>query len=376
MEFTINHISSNRVSREGLLTTNHGQISTPAFLPVATQASVKSLTSHEIEDLGTEMLLSNAYHLYLRPGLEVIRIAGGLHRFMSWDRPILTDSGGFQIYSLGNLMKVTDDGVQFKSHIDGSQHYMSPEDCMEIQQTLGADIIMPLDQCLPHNSDSLDVKQAVTRTYDWAIRSQTAQTNPKQSLFGIIQGGTSISLRKEAVDSITSIGFPGYAIGGLSVGEPSNLMYATLEATAQLLPFDKPRYLMGVGSPEHLIQGVLLGIDLFDCVFPTRLARNGALFTNQGRINVRNQQFRADNNPIDTTCDCWVCSIYSLSYINHLFRSHELLGYRLATIHNLRFILSLMQNLRLSISEDTVQQYAKDFLDRYTSNSTKSSAHG
>jgi queuine tRNA-ribosyltransferase len=375
MEFTINHISSNQISRVGLLTTDHGQISTPAFLPVATQASVKSLASHEIEDLGAEMLLSNAYHLYLRPGLEVINHSGGLHRFMSWDKPILTDSGGFQIYSLGNLFKVTDDGVQFKSHIDGSQHYMSPEACMTIQQTLGADIVMPLDHCLPHDSDQLDIKRAVTRTYHWAIRAKAAQTNPKQSLFGIIQGGTSISLRKEAVDSITSIEFPGYAIGGLSVGEPASLMYATLEATAQLLPFDKPRYLMGVGSPEHLIQGVLLGIDLFDCVFPTRLARNGALFTSQGRINVRNQQFRADNNPIDATCDCWVCSTYSLSYINHLFRSHELLGYRLATIHNLRFILSLMQDLRLSISEDTVQQYAKDFLDRYTSNSTKSSAH-
>ena len=236
---------------------------------------------------------------------------------------------------------------------------------MTIQETLGADIIMPLDQCLPHDSDPLDMKNAVSRTYEWAIRAKQAQTNPAQSLFGIIQGGTSIPLRREAVDSITSVDFPGYAIGGLSVGEPSDLMYATLEATTELLPFSKPRYLMGVGSPEHLVQGVLLGIDLFDCVFPTRLARNGALFTSHGRINVRNQQFRGNSDPIDISCTCWVCSTYSLSYINHLFRSRELLGYRLATIHNLRFIVNLMENLQVAIREDTLQEYSADFLYCY-----------
>jgi len=367
MEFTITHISSDHISRVGVVSTTHGQVSTPAFLPVATQASVKSLASHEISALGAQMLLSNAYHLYLRPGLEIIRSTGGLHQFMSWDGPILTDSGGFQLFSLGKLIKVTENGVQFKSHINGSQHYMTPEDCISIQETLGADIIMPLDHCLPHDSDPLELKKAVIRTYNWAIRAKQAHTNTTQSLFGIVQGGTSIPLRKEAVDSITSIGFPGYAIGGLSAGESADLMYATLQATTQLLPFDKPRYLMGVGSPEHLVQGVLMGIDLFDCVFPTRLARNGALFTDQGRINIRNKQFKVNTDPIDTNCNCWVCSSYSLAYINHLFRSHELLGYRLATIHNLHFILVLMENLRTAIREDTLKEYSKDFLDRYQS---------
>lgn len=366
MQFTIKDISSNRISRVGTLSTDHGQVSTPAFLPVATQASVKSLANHEIIELGAQMLLSNAYHLYLRPGLDVIQNAGGLHTFMSWTSPILTDSGGFQIYSLGRLMKVTEQGVQFKSHIDGSTHYMSPEDCMHIQEALGADIIMPLDHCLPHNSDTLDVKRAVARTYEWAIRAKQAKTNRSQSLFGIVQGGTSIPLRQEAADSITSLDFPGYAIGGLSVGESADLMYTTLEATAELLPFDKPRYLMGVGSPEHLVKGVLLGIDLFDCVFPTRLARNGSLFTSRGRLNVRNQQFKTNLDPIDSSCTCWVCSKYSLAYINHLFRTRELLGYRLATIHNLSFILGLMENLREAIATDTLVEYSENFLDSYT----------
>ena len=365
MEFKVNQISSNQISRAGTLSTNHGEVSTPAFLPVATQASVKSLSSHEIVQLGAEMLLSNAYHLYLRPGLEIIQHAGGLHEFMSWNAPILTDSGGFQIYSLGKLMRVSENGVQFKSHIDGSAHFMSPEDCMLIQATLGADIIMPLDHCLPHDSDTLDIKRSVTRTYQWAIRAKQNQTDPNQSLFGIVQGGTSIPLRREAVDSITSLDFPGYAIGGLSVGESAHLMYTTLEATTELLPFDKPRYLMGVGSPEHLIRGVLLGIDLFDCVFPTRLARNGSLFTSQGRINVRNQQFKTNLDPIDGACVCLVCTTYSLSYINHLFRSHELLGYRLATIHNLNFILRLMENLRAAIATDTLVEYSNRFLNSY-----------
>lgn len=360
-------------ARLGVVNTPHGEIPTPAFMPVATQASVKSLSPEEVRRVGAHILLSNTYHLYLRPGVRKIAQSGGLHHFMAWDGPILTDSGGFQGYSLGRFSKkasaglsaIDDEGIRFKSHVDGNVHLFTPESCIEYQENLGADIIMPLDQCAPQGESSEELEAAVQRTYSWAVRSQRAQSRHDQALFGIIQGGTSRELRSEAAQSITGLNFPGYAIGGLSVGESKEDMYSTVEFVAKLLPRDRPRYLMGVGSPEDLVLCVARGIDLFDCVLPTRVARNGALFTDQGRVNITNARFRELDDVFQEGCDCYSCLTFSASYLHHLFKSQELLAYRLATIHNLRFLLRLMEELRSAIREGILSEYVRVFLQRY-----------
>ena len=356
-------------ARSGELITPHGRISTPAFMPVATQATVKTLTPEEVRDQGASIVLSNAYHLYLRPGVEVVQRLGGLHRFMAWPGPTLTDSGGFQAFSMGVLGKVDDWGIQFRSHIDGSEHNFTPELATANQEALGADIIMCLDQCIAYGASREEVRRAMERTHRWAeachqTHAASASAN-RQALFGIVQGGTFADLREESTRCITGIPFPGYAIGGLAVGESKAQMYEITQWVADGLPRDKPRYLMGVGSPEDLVQCVARGVDMFDCVLPTRLARNGALFTRQGRINIGNRRFAELDAPLEQDCDCYTCQSYSAAYLWHLFKAKEILGLRLASIHNLRFILRLMAEMREAIEADRFEQYRDDFLGAY-----------
>jgi queuine tRNA-ribosyltransferase len=349
-----------------VLSTPHGSIPTPVFFPLATQGSVKALTPDELKTLGATAILSNTYHLYLRPGVEVIKKVGGLHNFMSWDRPLVTDSGGFQVFSLGHLRKVNEEGVIFRSHIDGSEHLLTPELAIEIQEELGADIIMAFDECCPHDIGFGATRESMLRTHRWAERClQRHQEKDLATLFGIVQGGISSSLRRESVEFITSLNFPGYAIGGLSVGEPKEMMYAIASETASLLPQDKPRHLMGVGSPEDLVECVAYGIDMFDCALPTRIARNGAFLTSEGRKNIKNSRFKNMNVPLDSACDCYTCHTFSASYLHHLFKCEELLAYRLATIHNLRFIMNLMEDIRASILNGTFNNFREEFLSRY-----------
>ena len=363
--FEVESTCSQTDARAGTITTPHGSIPTPVFMPLATQGSVKSLSPDDIQNLEAKILLGNTYHLYLRPGLEVIRESGGLHRFMAWEGPILTDSGGFQIFSLGHLRKINDEGAVFRSHIDGSEHLLTPELAIEIQETLGADIIMAFDECAPHDAKPEIVREAMNRTHRWAERCLAKHQRTDQALFGIVQGGTSIEMRKESAGALIEMDFPGYAIGGLSVGEPKDLMYPATKETAALLPASKPRYLMGVGSPEDLVECVSYGIDMFDCALPTRIARNGALFTHEGRANLRNSRFKNQMEPIDSHCDCYTCRTFSAAYLHHLFKCEELLGYRLATIHNLRFILKLMDQMRVAIIEGTFPQFKENFLAGY-----------
>lgn len=335
-------------------------------MPVGTQGTVKAMTPEELAGIGTQIILSNTYHLFLRPGPEVIQGAGGLHRFMHWDHPILTDSGGFQVMSLGGLRELSDEGVLFRSHLDGSSHFFTPEKSVEVQEVLGSDIAMVLDQCPPYPCPRAEVETAVRRTAIWAKRCQLAHQRMDQSLFGIVQGGVYPDLRVQSAETITSIGFPGYAIGGLSVGEPKELMYEMLDATVPLLPENCPRYLMGVGSPDALIEGVKRGIDMFDCVLPTRIARNGTVFTARGKLVIRNARYARDYGPLDPECECYTCQHYSRAYIRHLIKANEILGMRLATLHNLFFILRLMAELRKAIVEDNLESFADHFLQRYT----------
>lgn len=334
-------------------------------MPLATQGSVKTLDPDDLEDIDASIILGNTYHLYLRPGLEVIKKFDGIHRFMSWNGPMLTDSGGFQVFSLGHLRKINDDGALFRSHIDGSEHFLTPELAIEIQEILGADIIMAFDECAPHDAETEVLKTAMDRTHNWAERCLAKHQRKDQALFGIVQGGTSIEMRHESATALTSLNFPGYAIGGLSVGEPKDLMYPVAQQTADWLPVNKPRYLMGVGSPEDLVECVSYGIDMFDCALPTRIARNGALFTRDGRINIRNARFKMQNDPIDNDCDCYTCRTFSAAYLHHLFKCEELLGYRLTTIHNLRFILRLMDQVRYAISGGTFLEFKSEFMASY-----------
>jgi len=334
-------------------------------MPLATQGSVKTLDPADIRSLSAGILLGNTYHLYLRPGLDVIREAGGLHRFMAWDGPLLTDSGGFQVFSLGHLRKINDEGALFRSHLDGSEHLLTPELAIEIQEHLGADIIMVLDECAPADAAAGGLKEAMDRTRRWAERCRRAHRRPDQALFGIVQGGISMPLRMESADTLVEMDFPGYAIGGLSVGEPKELMYPVARETAARLPADKPRYLMGVGSPEDLVECVSYGIDMFDCALPTRIARNGALFTPRGRANLRNSRFKNQLEPVDPDCDCYTCRTFSAAYLHHLFKCEELLGYRLATIHNLRFVLRLMEEMRKAVVEGAFAAFKRDFLAGY-----------
>jgi queuine tRNA-ribosyltransferase len=364
VKFKLLHTDTDSRARLGCIDTPHGQVSTPAFAPVGTQATVKALDPRDLHQLGAELVLGNTYHLYLRPGPDVVAEMGGLHGFMGWDGPILTDSGGFQVFSLAEKRRVTDEGVEFRSHIDGSRHFFSPEMVVRVQEQLGADIIMVLDECAEPGDRAYN-RQALARTHAWARRCRAAQTRSDQALFGIVQGGVFADLRQESAEFLASLDFPGYAIGGLSVGETKDQMHAMLDITTPLLPADKPRYLMGVGAPEDLLEGVAHGVDLFDCVLPTRLARNAALFTRRGRINIRNARFKRDAYPIEEGCQCYTCGHFSRAYLRHLFKAGELLAYRLATIHNVHFLLELMRQVRASLAAGRFSTYKNEFLAGY-----------
>jgi len=338
-------------ARLGQLRTAHGLVNTPIFMPVGTKATVKTCSPRDLVDLGAEIILGNTYHLYLRPGHNIIRQAGGLHKFMAWKKPILTDSGGFQVFSLGASRTITEEGVEFKSEIDGQKHMITPERSIEIQNALGADIIMIFDECPAHTTDRAYIESSMQMTLRWAERCRRAHQNSNQLLFGIVQGGFFADLRRSSVEGTVALDFPGYAIGGLSVGERKDLMYETLAVTAPFLPEDKPRYLMGVGTPEDLVYGVSCGIDMFDCVMPTRNARNGSLFTTTGGIKIRNAQYKTDFTPLDPSCICYTCQHFTRAYIRHLHLENEILGHRLKTIHNLHFYLSLMRGIRLAITD-------------------------
>ncbi|MCY3638082.1 MAG: tRNA guanosine(34) transglycosylase Tgt [Chloroflexi bacterium] len=362
--FTLNKTDGD--ARAGVLQTPHGEVPTPAFMPVATQGSVKALDSADLQNIGATIVLANTYHLYLRPGVDIVNDHGGLHGFMQWHGATLTDSGGFQGFSLEHLRKITEDAIIFKSHIDGSEHTFSPEAAIQHQQMIGADIIMPLDICAPADSDRETVSAAVDKTNRWLLRCVDAHTRSDQRIFGIVQGGLFPDLRRKSAQFITGVGFPGYSIGGLSVGESKQAMYDTVEYTAPLLPEDAPRYLMGVGSPEDLVECVARGIDMFDCVLPTRVARNGALFVRGGRLNITAARFKRKYTPIEEGCDCYTCRTFSAAYVHHLFRAKELLAYRLATIHNLRFILRLMEEMRAAITSGEFAEYRREFHSRFT----------
>ncbi|MBM4312960.1 MAG: tRNA guanosine(34) transglycosylase Tgt [Deltaproteobacteria bacterium] len=362
MEFTILAKDSGSKARLGKIGTPHGEVSTPVFMPVGTQGAVKALTPEQVRGLGADIILGNTYHLYLRPGHRLIADLGGLHRFMNWHGPILTDSGGFQIYSLGALRKITEGGATFQSHIDGSGHFLGPEAAVEIQEALGSDIMMCLDECIAYPAARGEVEAALGRTARWALRCKNSRRSDRQALFGIIQGGVYPDLRRRGVDQIATIGFDGYAIGGLSVGEPKELLLENLAATAPLLPDDRPRYLMGVGTPEDLVEGVHHGIDMFDCVMPTRCARNGLLFTNGEKVVIKNARYREDGAPVDSTCDCYTCQNYSRAYLRHLYMADEILAMTLNTIHNLRYYLRLMERIREAIREDRYRDFRDGFL--------------
>jgi queuine tRNA-ribosyltransferase len=356
---------SHTKARLGRLHTPHGVIDTPVFMPVGTQATVKAMTPEELKEIDAQIILSNTYHLYLRPGAELIRDAGGLHQFMNWDRPILTDSGGFQVFSLGSLRKVSEDGVTFKSHIDGSTHFMSPERVIAVQNLLGSDIIMVFDECVPYPCEREYTVAALERTTRWAERCIKAHKRNDQALFGIVQGGMFADLRERSARELVALNFPGYGIGGLSVGEPKPMMYEMLDCIVPLLPAAKPRYLMGVGSPDCLIEGVIRGVDMFDCVLPTRIARNGTVMTSNGRVVIKNADNTRDFRPLDEECSCYTCRNYSRAYIRHLFKAEEILGLRLTTIHNLYFLLNLMKKVRRAISDNSLPEFRNEFFAKY-----------
>ena len=361
--FSLTKNGADIASRLGTITTSHGEISTPVFMPVGTQATVKTLSPEDLESIGVQIILSNTYHLFLRPGHELIRDFGGLHGFMNWKRPVLTDSGGFQVFSLADLRKVTDEGVTFQSHIDGgAKHFITPEYAVEIQEALGADIIMAFDECIPYPATKDYAQESLDRTHRWAQRCRDAKKDTGQALFGIVQGGMYADLREHSARTLVDIGFDGYAIGGLSVGETKPLMYEMLEAVVPHLPQDQPRYLMGVGTPEDLLEGVDRGIDMFDCVMPTRNARNGTFFTSFGKLSIRNSRYERDGNPLDPVCRCYTCRTFTRAYLRHLFNAGEVLALRLGTIHNLFFYLDLMREIRSSIEQDRFKEFKKEFL--------------
>ncbi len=353
-------------ARRGRVNTPHGPIETPVFMPVGTAGTVKAMKPEEVRDMGAQIILGNTYHLYLRPGHEVVKTAGGLHKFMNWERAILTDSGGFQVFSLGAMRKISEEGVEFRSHIDGSKHMLSPEKSMEIQNALGSDIMMAFDECAPYPADRNYVKNSLERTTRWLKRCKEYHKNTEQqSLFGIMQGGMYKDLRKQSAEEIVELDLPGYAIGGLSVGEPKEIMYEVMDDCVDYLPADKPRYLMGVGSPDCLFEGVERGIDMFDCVLPTRIARHGMAMTSQGRVNIKNAKYERDFTPLDPNCDCYTCRNYSKAYLRHLFKSDEILSSMLMTTHNLHFLVNTMAGIRKAIEEDRFLEYKKEFYDSY-----------
>ena len=364
--FTLLHSSSECNARTGLLATAHGTIRTPVFMPVGTQATVKAMTPENLKAIGAQIILGNTYHLYIRPGHELVRSFGGLHGFMHWDGPILTDSGGFQIFSLQELAKITEEGAAFRSHLDGSKLFLSPEDAVHVQEALGSDIMMALDTCIPYPADRDQASKATALTARWAARCRKAQTGTGQLLFGIVQGGMFPDLRAEAIDQLVEIGFDGYALGGLSVGEPKELMYAMLAASAGKLPKHHARYLMGVGTPEDLVEGVFHGLDMFDCVMPTRNARNGMLFTSQGRLVIKNACFQHDHGPLDDACTCYTCRHFSRAYLRHLFQSREILAYQLNSIHNLHYYCTLMAQMREAIEHGRFLAFRQTFYQQRT----------
>ena len=366
------HEDKNSGARRGIVHTPHGDIQTPVFMPVGTQATVKSMTPEELKELGAQIILSNTYHLYLRPGENIVKEAGGLHKFMNWDRTILTDCGGFQVFSLSDLRTISEDGVEFRSHLDGSKHMFTPEKVMQIEEDLGADIIMSFDECCPYPSTYEYTKNSMERTTRWAVRCKKAHTNvEKQGLFGIIQGGFYKDLRQQSAKDLVALDFPGYAIGGISVGEPKEEFIDILRYTAPLMPKDKPRYLMGVGTPDYLIEAALAGIDMCDCVLPTRIARNGTAMTWNGKVVIRNATYERDFTPLDPECDCYACRNYTRAYIRHLVKTKEILGTRLLSIHNLYFLTKLMERVRMEIENDNLLKFKEEFYKKYGYTSEK-----
>ncbi len=359
--FTLHSKSTDCAARRGELKTLHGTIQTPIFMPVGTQATVKSITPENLKEMNAQIILGNTYHLFIRPGQELIRSFGGLHNFMHWDRPILTDSGGFQIFSLKELAKITEEGAAFRSHLDGAKLFLSPEDAVQVQESLGSDIMMCLDTCIPYPATREETIKSTDLTSRWAKRCRDAQNDTGQLLFGIVQGGMHHDLRKEHAETLIDIGFDGYAIGGLSVGEEKPLMQDMTEATIPHLPEDYSRYLMGVGTPADLVEGVYRGVDMFDCVMPTRNARNGTMFTSKGKVVIKNARYRDDKRPLDENCDCYTCRNYSRAYLQHLFKCREILSYHLNTIHNLHYYLHLMSEMREAIEKDCFSTFRNDF---------------
>ncbi|KAA9217964.1 MULTISPECIES: tRNA guanosine(34) transglycosylase Tgt [Aerococcus] len=353
-------------ARLGRVTTPHGSFETPIFMPVGTLATVKGLSPEELKDLGAEIILSNTYHLWLRPGDDIVKEAGGLHQFMNWNRPILTDSGGFQVFSLTKIRRLEEEGVYFRSHLNGHRLFLSPEKAISIENNLGADIIMSLDECPPFDASYDYMKNSINRTTRWAERGLAAHQRPEdQALFGIIQGGGYKDLRLQHAQDLINLDFPGYSIGGLSVGESKEEMYEVLDYLTPVMPSHKPRYLMGVGSPDALIEGAIRGIDMFDCVLATRIARNGTCMTSRGRLVVKNATFKRDFRPLDEACSCYTCQNYSRAYIRHLIHTNEILGARLTSIHNLHFLTDLMANVRQAIRDDNLLDFKADFFERY-----------
>ena len=360
------HVDKKSGARRGVIHTPHGDIQTPVFMPVGTQAAVKCMRPEQVKDMGAEIILSNTYHLHLRPGEDLIKEAGGLHKYMNWDRAILTDSGGFQVFSLGRLRKISEDGVSFQSHIDGSKHMLSPEKSIEVQQALGSDIMMAFDECAPYPAEREYIVDSMHRTMRWLERCKQAWTNrDTQALFGIMQGGVFKDLRRESAAIISDMDLPGYAVGGLSVGEPKDLMLDVMDDCVDLLPKNKPRYLMGVGTPDYLFEAVQRGIDMCDCVEPTRIARHGLATTSHGRINLKNAKYERDFMPLDDECDCYTCRHYSKAYIRHMIKAGETMSAMLLSEHNLHFLINMMRNIRKAIEEDRFLDYKKEFYEKY-----------
>ena len=361
----IKHVDKNSGARYGILHTPHGDVEVPMFMPVGTLATVKSLSPEEIKSLGAGVILANTYHLHIRPGEDIVALHGGLHKFMNYDGPILTDSGGFQVFSLASNRQIKEEGVTFKSHLDGSKLFFSPETVIYIEEKLGADIIMSLDECIPYPSSYEYTKKSVERTLRWAKRGLEARKRDDQALFGIVQGGDYEDLRAMCATELAKLPFEGYSIGGTSIGEPRDVFVKMVDYSVPFLPEDKPRYLMGVGSIDYILEGVKRGVDMFDCVLPTRLARHGALYTSHGRVNIRDAKYKTDLSPLDDNCDCYTCKHYTKSYLRHLYVSNEILGKRLLSIHNVRFLISFMEKMRIAIKEDKFLEFKDNYMELF-----------
>lgn len=361
------HKDKNSGARYGILHTPHGDVEVPMFMPVGTLATVKTLSPEEVKSLGAGVILANTYHLHLRPGEDIVSKAGGLHEFMNYDGPILTDSGGFQVFSLKENRKISEEGVEFRSHLNGDKMFFSPESVIKIEEKLGADIIMSFDECIPYPADEKYVKKSVERTLRWAKRGLDAHTRDDQALFGIVQGGEYQELREHCAKELAKMDFPGYSIGGTSIGEPKDVFSKMVEYSVKYLPLDKPRYLMGIGSIDFILEGIEKGVDMFDCVLPTRIARHGALMTSKGRVNIRDAKYKEDFSPLDDECDCYTCKNYTKAYLRHLYVADETFGKRLLSIHNIRFLIHMMEEARVAIKEDRFLEFKEEMLKKYGS---------